>query len=157
MRSWWSSWWWVMKNLGNGLVLLSRYQATTPTNHDQDLQCHMASLSLNELTTEDFEACRCWWETLEFKSLSTCGLLKLNNISIPVFSVLIGNVEVLIGMFSSRCKNLGPVSISDKTSYCKISQSLEAMRFIFKIVWLLWNLTGTSAAVAVKFQRDAII
>ena len=40
----------------------------------------------------------------------------------------------------------GPVSISDKTSYCKISQSLEAARFVFRIVPSLWNLTGTSAA-----------
>ena len=29
---------------------------------------------------------------------------------------------------------LGPVSISGKTSYCKISQSLEAARFVFRIV-----------------------
>ena len=41
---------------------------------------------------------------------------------------------------------LGPVSISDKTSYCKISQSLKATRFVFRIVQSLWNLTGTSAA-----------
>ena len=40
----------------------------------------------------------------------------------------------------------GPISISDKLSYCKISQSLEAARFVFRIVWSLWNLTGTSAA-----------
>ena len=40
---------------------------------------------------------------------------------------------------------LGLVSISDKTSYCKISQSLEAVRFVlfFRIVQSLWNLTGT--------------
>ena len=29
----------------------------------------------------------------------------------------------------------GPVSISDKTSYRKISQSLEAARFVFRIIW----------------------
>ena len=39
-----------------------------------------------------------------------------------------------------------PVSISDKTSYCKISQSLESTRFVFRIVRSLWNLTGTSTA-----------
>ena len=44
-------------------------------------------------------------------------------------------------------RDLGPVSIPDKTSYCKISWSLEAARFIFKIAQSLWNLTGTSAAV----------
>ena len=42
---------------------------------------------------------------------------------------------------------LGPVSISEKTSYRKISWSLEAARFVFRIVRSLWNLTGTSAAV----------
>ena len=39
------------------------------------------------------------------------------------------------------------VSISDKTSYRKISWSLEAARFVFTIVRALWNLTETSAAV----------
>ena len=42
---------------------------------------------------------------------------------------------------------LGPVSISEKTSFRKISWSLEAARFVFGIVRSLWNLTGTSAAV----------
>ena len=42
---------------------------------------------------------------------------------------------------------LDPVSISDKLSYCKILQSLEAARFIFSTVWSLRNLTGTSAAM----------
>ena len=45
------------------------------------------------------------------------------------------------------CYHQGPISISDKTSYCKISQSLEATRFVFKIVWSLWNWIGTLAAV----------
>ena len=50
---------------------------------------------------------------------------------------------------------LGPVSMFDRTSYCKISQSLEASRFVFRIVRSLWNLTA--ADVPVTFQRDAII
>ena len=41
----------------------------------------------------------------------------------------------------------GPVSISEKMSYRKISWSLEAARFVLRIVWSLWNLTGTSAAL----------
>ena len=41
----------------------------------------------------------------------------------------------------------GPVSISEKTSYRKISWSLEAARFVFRIVPSLWNLTDTSAAL----------
>ena len=61
--------------------------------------------------------------------------------------------------------NQGPVSISDKTSYRKISwssrvghlwhlgtigsrsRSLDATRFVFRIVRSLWNVTGTSAAL----------
>ena len=44
-------------------------------------------------------------------------------------------------------KVLGPVYISDKASYCKISQSLEAARFVFRVVGSLWSLTGTTAAM----------
>ena len=40
-----------------------------------------------------------------------------------------------------------PVSISEKTSYRKISRSLKAARFVFRIVRSLWNLTGTLAAL----------
>ena len=36
-------------------------------------------------------------------------------------------------------RSLGPVSISEKTSFRKISQSLEAARFVFRIVRSLWN------------------
>ena len=37
-------------------------------------------------------------------------------------------------------------------SHCNISQSVEATRFIFRIVRLLWNLTGTSAAPLSYFK-----
>ena len=42
---------------------------------------------------------------------------------------------------------LGLYSLSSKTSYRKISWSLEAARFGFKHFQSLWNLTGPSAAV----------
>ena len=42
---------------------------------------------------------------------------------------------------------LGPVSISHKTIDYKISQNLEAVRFVFKSVRSLQDMTGTSAAV----------
>ena len=41
----------------------------------------------------------------------------------------------------------GSVLISDKTSNCKTSQSLETARFVFRFLWALWKLTGTSIAV----------
>ena len=40
-----------------------------------------------------------------------------------------------------------PYSLSGKTSYRKISWSLEAARFGFKLFLSLWNLAGTSAAL----------
>ena len=43
--------------------------------------------------------------------------------------------------------SLGPVSVPEKTSFRKISWSLEAARFVFRIVRSFWNLTGTSAAL----------
>ena len=54
---------------------------------------------------------------------------------------------------------LGLYSLSGKTSYRKISWSLEPARFGFKLFQSLWNLTGTSAAaeVPVKFQSDTTI
>ena len=46
------------------------------------------------------------------------------------------------------CKHhQGLYSQSGKTSYRKISWSLEAARFGFKLFQLLWNLAGTSAAL----------
>ena len=38
--------------------------------------------------------------------------------------------------------NLGPVSVSDKTSYCKISWSLETPTLVVSVIVSLWNLTG---------------
>ena len=46
--------------------------------------------------------------------------------------------------------NLGPVSISDMTSYRKISRSLDAARLVVQIIVSLWNLTGTLAAVLLR-------
>ena len=42
---------------------------------------------------------------------------------------------------------LGLHSLSGKTSYRKITWSLEAARFGFKLIQSLWNLAGTSAAL----------
>ena len=39
------------------------------------------------------------------------------------------------------------VSIPDKTSYLKISWNLKVMLFVFRIIRLLWNVTGTSVAL----------
>ena len=51
----------------------------------------------------------------------------------------------------------GRVSISDTTSYRKVSWSLKAARLIVGIITSLWNLTGASAEVSVKIQSDRII
>ena len=44
-------------------------------------------------------------------------------------------------------RHLGPVSISDKALYRKISWSLEGARLVVWIIAWLWNFTGTSAAI----------
>ena len=54
---------------------------------------------------------------------------------------------VLHTVNSVPSKDQGPVSISKKTYFRKISSSLEAARLVFRIVRSLWNLTGTSAAL----------
>ena len=56
--------------------------------------------------------------------------------------------------------DLGPYSLSGKTSYRKISGSLEAARFGFKSFQSLWDLTGTSAVAIWYVQyknRDKIL
>ena len=52
--------------------------------------------------------------------------------------------------------NQGPVSISDKTSYRRISWSLEAAIFVFKSLIVL-KFDSTAAAVPVKFQNNTTI
>ena len=51
-----------------------------------------------------------------------------------------------------------PVSISEKTTYRKISWSLEAARFVFRIALKFDRHFGSIAAdVPVKFQSDTTI
>ena len=49
--------------------------------------------------------------------------------------------------YMKMAPTLGLYSLSGKTSYRKISWSLEAARFGFKLFQSLWNLAGTSAAL----------
>ena len=60
---------------------------------------------------------------------------------IPSFTIKILNFSAPIW------SDMGPASISETTSCCKISQNLEAARIVSEIVQSLWNLSGTSAAV----------
>ena len=69
----------------------------------------------------------------------------LKAISTDVF--LISTSQMSRFIWKLETCNLGLVSISDKTSYYKISHSLEAARFVFRTVRSLWNFTGTSAAL----------
>ena len=56
--------------------------------------------------------------------------------------------------FHSQWKcDLGPVPISDKMSFHKISWRLEAARLVVQIITSLWNLTGTSAARCLSYFR----
>ena len=58
-----------------------------------------------------------------------------------------GNVASLYWISLQTAYVQGLYSLSGKTSYRKISWSLEATRFGFKPFQLLWNLAGTSAAL----------
>ena len=51
------------------------------------------------------------------------------------------------GRWYLQKSTLGPYSLSGKTSYRKISWSLEAARFGFNLFQSLWNLAGTWAAL----------
>ena len=68
---------------------------------------------------------------------------------IPLVLVLKLFVRVSRGICLNERRNLyqGLYSLSGKTSYRKISWSLEAARFGFKLFQSLWNLAGTSAAL----------
>ena len=57
-----------------------------------------------------------------------------------------GDTKSLISRYNDG-KIQNTVSISDKTSYRKISWSIDAAWFVFKIVRSLWKLTGTSATL----------
>ena len=48
---------------------------------------------------------------------------------------------------------LGPVSMFDKTSYCKISHNLEALRLVISIIQSLWNLTGICCWCAYQISK----
>ena len=64
-----------------------------------------------------------------------------------VWKSWIGHLKTRVWDPKEHLQDQGPVSISEKTSFRKISYSPEAARFVFRIVRSLWNLTGPSAAV----------
>ena len=59
----------------------------------------------------------------------------------------IGWFRNICPLFIINMNEQGPVSTSDKTSYLKISCSLEAARLAVSNIASLWNLTDTSAVV----------
>ena len=92
------------------------------------------------------------WETvinsvISFKMLRRLGQIKDRMITKAYLSIHLSEMANLL-------IDLGPVSISDKTSYMKFSRSLEAARFLFRLVRSHWNLTGTTAAVLPKCQSN---
>ena len=69
-----------------------------------------------------------------------------------------GMFGILKNLSGKTCKIVARVLfLYNKMFHCKTSQSLKAMRFVFKIIWSLRNLTGTFASVPVRFQSDANI
>ena len=92
----------------------------------------------NAIATQwyQFNTTDAWWFSLSttLKDIGTSDQYHTNLTRHRIARTLC----MLSGMFSHD---------ADKTSYCKISQSLEAARFVFRIVRSLWNLTDTSAAL----------
>ena len=64
-----------------------------------------------------------------------------------LFVLIIVSCTSSMTMLSVSHLILGLYSLSGKTSYRKISWSLEAARFWFKLFQSLWNLAGTSATL----------
>ena len=59
------------------------------------------------------------------------------------------------GLISSKIlSNLGFYSLSGRAFCCKISWSIEAARFGFKLFQSLWNLTGASAAALLRWPSN---
>ena len=101
----------------------------------------------------------CWWNCFKKKLIDHAGYwnLSVTEIRKRAKFVLLIPCQLMTSWYREP-EHQSPVSISDETSYCKISQSLEDTRFVWKIVWSLWNLTGSTAAkVPVTFQSDMII
>ena len=67
------------------------------------------------------------------------------------FSSEFSQCKVSIHKFCSGITNrLVPISVSNKTSYCKISWSVGAVRLVVWIIALLWNLTGAMTALLLR-------
>ena len=89
--------------------------------------CMLAYSSLDDIVINDFVAC-----------LTIMGWIPLTHWGLVIHFCLQGlNYQSVLGLYS----------LSGKTSYRKISWSLEAARFGFKLFQSLWNLAGTSAAL----------
>ena len=75
----------------------------------------------------------------------------MQNISIPLIKIIWSYVHVVIirgkSIHNEVVCILGLYSLSGKTSYRKISWSLEVAGFGSKLFQSLWNLAGTSAAL----------
>ena len=82
-------------------------------------------------------------ETITFlQSVDSCSLARAGTLETLSLCRARPNIKPV-----SKGSVLGPVSISGKTSYRKISWNLETTRLIVWIIPSLWDLTGTSAAV----------
>ena len=84
--------------------------------------------------------------TFHRRSLDFFSIILLTDIRIKIRAWMINQFDGL--------PKLGLYSLSGKTSYRKISWSLEAARFGFKLFQLLWNLTSPSAAALPRYLSN---
>ena len=72
---------------------------------------------------------------------------RFPNWKVPVVRKFVGCIHTKRKLMSNMIVELGLYSLSGRTSYRKISRSLEATRFEFKLPQSLWNLTATQEAL----------
>ena len=115
-----------------------------------NLKINTRSLSIQALKSahQSLLSSRCWpWgvfsSRLASRDLGTARSSYLVRVGPMVRDMLLEASAFVRPIYGA----LRPISISNKISYRNISQSLEAARFVFRVVWSLWNLTGTLAAL----------
>ena len=92
-------------------------------------------------------------QTITFlQSVDSCSLARAGTLETLSLGWARPNINPV-----SKGSVLGPVSISDKTSYRKISWNLETARLIVWIIASLWDFTGPSAAVLHRCLSNYII
>ena len=155
-------WWWCYSWKGWGVILFTMHFPCVPDGNNSALVHDKWRMTSHHLI--QYWHCRrriykstvgqalhvvgltddMFWKTKEFEiDMKQCVWIN-TAIRFYIKTILI----CLYDLYSRyKIPIQGLYSLSGKTSYRKISWSLEAARFGFKLFQSLWNLAGTSAAL----------